>query len=85
MVILTSTPTQDQLATPEEFEIDSRIGAASKENSRPQGILKFRPPSSLDYKARHGPQTFLLRLNAKRLTELVYVKMLEYYFSEATL
>ena len=26
--------------------------------SRPQAILKFRPPSSLDYKARHGPQTF---------------------------
>ena len=25
--------------------------------SRPQAILKFRPPSSLDYKARHGPQT----------------------------
>ena len=26
--------------------------------SRPQVILKFRPPSSLDYKARHGPQSF---------------------------
>ena len=25
--------------------------------SRPQAILKLRPPSSLDYKARHGPQT----------------------------
>ena len=57
-------PTQDQPAPPEGFEIDSRIGAAapraptaSKENSRPQAILKFRPPSSLDYKARHGPQT----------------------------
>ena len=57
-------PTQDQPAPPEGFEIDSRIGAAapraptvSKEDSRPQAILKFRPPSSLDYKARHGPQT----------------------------
>ena len=41
-----------------------KIGAAapraptvSKEDSCPQAILKFRPPSSLDYKARHGPQT----------------------------
>ena len=25
--------------------------------SQPWAILKFRPPSSLDYKARHGPQT----------------------------
>jgi len=25
--------------------------------SWPQAILKLRPPSSLDYKARHGPQT----------------------------
>ena len=25
--------------------------------SRSQAILKLRPPSSLDYKARHGPQT----------------------------
>jgi len=60
-------PTQDQPAPPEGFEIDSRIGAAapraptvSKEDSRPQAILKFRPPSSLDYKARHGPQTWKL-------------------------
>ena len=57
-------PTQDQPAPPEGFEIDSRIGAAalrtptaSKEDSRPQAILKVRPPSSLDYKARHRPQT----------------------------
>ena len=46
------------------FDIDSRIDAAapraptvSKADSHPQAILKFRPPSSLDYKARHGPQT----------------------------
>ena len=51
-------PTQDQPAPPGGVEIDSRIGAAtprapaaSKENSCPQAILKFRPPSSLDYKA----------------------------------
>ena len=25
--------------------------------AQPQAILKIRPPSSLDYKARHGPQT----------------------------
>ena len=60
-------PTQDQPAPPEGFEIDYRIGAAaprapaaSKENSRPQAILKSRPPNNLDYKARHGPQTWFL-------------------------
>ena len=68
-------PTQDQPAPPEGFEIDSRIGAAapraptvSKEDSRPQTILKFRPPSSLDYKARHRPQTpnlFIHKLPAR--------------------
>ena len=54
----------DQPAPPGGFGIDSRIGAAaprapaaSKENSCPQAILKFRPPSNLDYKAHHGPQT----------------------------
>ena len=53
-------PTQDQPAPPEGFEIDSRIGAAtpraptvSKEDSRPQAILKFHPPSSLDCKGCH--------------------------------
>ena len=57
-------PNQDQPTPPDGFEIDSRIGAAaprapaaSKEISRPHAILKFRPSSSLDYKARHGPQT----------------------------
>ena len=34
-----------------------RAPAVSKEDSRPQAILKFRAPSSLDYKACHGPQT----------------------------
>ena len=54
-------PTQDQPASPGGFGIDSRIGAAaprapaaSKENSRPQAILKLHSLSSLDYRARHG-------------------------------
>ena len=34
-----------------------RAPAASKEDSRLQAILKFHRFSSLDYKARHGPQT----------------------------
>ena len=38
----------------------TRAPAASKVDSRPQAILKFRPPGSLDYKARHGPQATLL-------------------------
>ena len=28
--------------------------------SCPRSILKIRPPSSLDYRARHGPQTTLV-------------------------
>ena len=32
----------------------TRIPAASKEDSRPQAILKVHPPSSLYYRARHG-------------------------------
>ena len=54
-------PTQDQPTPQGGFEIDSRIGAAatripaaSKEDSRPQAILKFHSPSSLYYRARHG-------------------------------
>ena len=41
--------------------IDPRLGAAalgapaaSREDSRPQAILKLLRPSSLDYRARHG-------------------------------
>ena len=50
---MTTTPTK----------IDLRLGAvalralaASREDSRPQAILKFHRPSSLDYRARHGLQ-----------------------------
>ena len=44
--------------------------------SRPQAILKLRPPSSLDYKARHGPQTknlinlLLIPLNIQWVTTM---------------
>ena len=31
--------------------------------SRPRAILKIRPPSSLDYRAHHGPQTFSRFIN----------------------
>ena len=54
-------PTKDQPALPEGIEIDSRIGvsasrakASSKEDSRPQAILKFHRPSNMDYIALHG-------------------------------
>ena len=30
--------------------------AVLQEDSRPQAILKLRPPNSLDYRARYGPQ-----------------------------
>ena len=40
--------------------------------SRPQAILKLRPPSSLDDKARHGPQTWRLSISpsSKKDTDL---------------
>ena len=51
---------EDQPALPRGFGVDPKIGAAalrapasSREDSRPQAILKFHRPSSLDYKARH--------------------------------
>ena len=67
-------PTQDQLAPPEVFEIDSRIGAAaprppaaSKEDSCPQAILKFHRLSSLDYRALHGPSVDIWSLISQQL------------------
>ena len=54
-------PNQDQPAPPGGFDIDPRIDAAaqrapaaSKEDFHIQAILKFHPPSSLDYRAHHG-------------------------------
>ena len=56
-------PNQDQPAPQEGFEIDSRIGAAtprapaaSKENPRPQAILKFQPCNSFDYRVHYEPK-----------------------------
>ena len=56
-------PTQDQPAPQGGFGIDSRIGAAaprapaaSRENSRPQAILKFQPCNSFDYRVSYEPQ-----------------------------
>jgi hypothetical protein len=34
------------------------ISVARHKVTRPQTILKFRPPSSLDYRTRHGSQSF---------------------------
>ena len=56
-------PTQDQPSPAGGFGIDSRIDAdalrapaASKENSRPQAILKFQPRNSFDYRVHYEPQ-----------------------------
>jgi hypothetical protein len=49
--------------------------------SRPQAILKFRPPSSLDYKARHGPQTNTL-INKSSLH--VFLKVFKTYWGIMT-
>ena len=47
---------------PGGFDIDTRIGAAalraqaaSKEDSRPQALLKFQPRNSVDYRVRYDP------------------------------
>ena len=57
---MTTTPPPGPTRTPRGFGIDPRLGAAalraqavSKEDSRPQVILKFHHPSRLDYRARH--------------------------------
>ena len=39
---------------------DGIVRQDSPRASRPQAILKLRPTSGLDYKARHGPQTIRL-------------------------
>ena len=58
---MTTTPPPGPTRTPRGFGLDPRLGAAatrapaaSREDSRPQAILKFHRPSSLDYRARHG-------------------------------
>ena len=58
---MTTIPPQKPTLTPNWVGIDpglgtvaTRVPAASRENSRPQAILKFQRPSSLDYRARHG-------------------------------
>ena len=69
---MTTTPPPGPTRTPRGFGIDPRLGeatlrvpAASKEDSRPQTILKFHRPSSLDYRARHG---LLVTLNSFRIS-----------------
>ena len=59
---MTTTPPPGPTRTPRGFGIDPRLGAAalrataaSKEDSHPHAILKLQRPSSLDYRARHGP------------------------------
>ena len=56
-------PTQDQSAPPRGFGIDSKIDAAalrapaaSREEYRPQAILKLKPRNSFDFRVRHEPQ-----------------------------
>ena len=60
---MTTTLPPGPTRTPGGFDIDHRLGAAalrapaaSREDSCPQTILKFHHPSSLDYRARHGPR-----------------------------
>merc|ERR1711928_193673 len=62
-VLMTTTPPHDQPAPPGWCRIDpglglaaTRVPAASRENSRPQAILKFQPCNSFDYRVRYEPQ-----------------------------
>ena len=65
---MTTTPPQDQPAP----RIDSKLGAtalrapaASREDSRPQAILKLQPRNSFDYRVHYEPQltNHMLALN----------------------
>ena len=69
--LMTTTPNPGPPAPPGGFGNDSRIGAAaprapaaSKENSRPQAILKFQPRNSFDYRVRYEPQLSIMILNS---------------------
>ena len=76
---------QNQPAPQEGFEIDSKLGAvplrapeASREDLRPQAILKIHRPSSLDYRASHVFQVNLT-------TPLIeYVFALSYRISDSS-
>ena len=59
---------QDQPAPPGGFGINPRLGAAalrapaaSKEDSRPQAILRFQPRNTFDYRVRYEPKFGLLK------------------------
>ena len=54
--------------------------------SWPQAILKLCPPSSLDYKARHGPQTYCvsMRPKLKKIPNLILPEYLIFPFSYKT-
>ena len=69
---------QDQTTPPGGLGIDPRLGAAilrapaaSREDSRPQAILKFHRPSSLDYRARHGPPVNIARYSSDHWIQYV--------------
>ena len=60
---MTTTPPPGPTRTPEGFRIDPRLGAAavrapavSRENSRPQAILKLQLRNSFDYRIRYESQ-----------------------------
>ena len=46
----------------------------------PRAILKIRPPSSLDYRARHGPQTTFTLCYALVKIGILYEKPSGYFF-----
>ena len=74
---MTTTLPQEQPSPPEGFRIDPRLGAAtlrapavSREDFCPQAILKFHPPSSLDYKGLpQSPVSLKSLLNGKTFIE----------------
>ena len=60
---MTTTSPPGPTRTPRGVGIDPRLGAAalrapaaSKEDSRPQAILKFQPHNYFDYRVRYKPQ-----------------------------
>ena len=76
---MTTTPNPGPTRAPEGFGIDPRIGAAatktpaaSREDYRPQAILKLQPRYSFDYRVRYEPQ-LNLNNNSQKVNSVILI------------
>ena len=80
--LMTTTPNPEPTCIPRGFGIDSRIGvaaprapAASREDSRPQAILKSQPHNSFDYRVRYESQLRFLTIWIWNMTYWINMQM----------